>query len=67
MKLKTWVKRWAVSEKRSGLVDFYHVGRPYATSTTAQIGYDEFLRIFGIPLEPEKMYSLKVKGTARPS
>ncbi len=67
MKQKTWVKRWAVTPSMPGIVDFYHRARPRAVDSTAQMSYQQFMSIFGIPLEPERVYSLKVKGTARPS
>ena len=67
-KVKTWVKRWAAdNEDGSGLVDFYHSERARAVDGEAQMRYYEFFRIFGISLEPERVYSLKVKVTARPS
>lgn len=67
MKAKTWVKRWAVSESSSGLVNFYHNARARSVDSVAQMQYSTFLLIFGILLEPEKSYSLKVKATAMTS
>jgi hypothetical protein len=67
MKLKTWVKRWASdSEPLSGLVDFYHSERARAVDGSAQMHYSTFVKIFGIALEPERVYSLRTKATAKP-
>lgn len=67
MKQKTWVKRWAVQEEAdSGLVDFYHSKAARAVDGVAQMQYIEFLSMFGIPLEPERVYSLRINATARP-
>jgi hypothetical protein len=67
MKLKTWVKRWAVEreESLSGLVNFFHTERPRATDGVAQMRYSEFVQMFGIALEPERVYSLRIKATAK--
>ena len=65
MKPKIWVRRWAVTESSSGLVDFYPSAKARAVDGFAQMHYSAFLSIFRIPLEPEKVYSLRAKGTAR--
>ena len=67
MKKKTWAKRWASdSDPLSGLVDFYHSERAKAVDGVAQMQYREFLQMFGIALEPERVYSLRIKATAKP-
>lgn len=67
MKKKTWVKRWAVDKsENSGLVDLYHAKAARAVDGVAQMQYSVFLSMFGIPLEPERVYSLRINATARP-
>lgn len=68
---KVFVKRWAVRSPNHflcedhGLVNF--LSSPYTvTGILCQLHYEDFLTIFGIPLTPEVVYSLKVDGTARP-
>ena len=62
-KQKTWIKRWGGTD--APLVNFYHKRRLWATDSEAQMHYDEWLRLFGIPLEPEVVYSFRVKGTVK--
>ena len=64
MKTKTWIRRWGEYDTH-GLVDFFHTKRLWPTDSSAQMSYPEFLRLFGIPLEPTKVYSLKIKATAK--
>ena len=54
-----------MTESSSGLVDFYPSAKARAVDGFAQMHYSAFLSIFRIPLEPEKVYSLRAKGTAR--
>lgn len=68
---KVFVKRWAVrgpdhsGGEYHGLVNF--LLSPYTvTGVLCQLHYEDFLTIFGIPLTPEVVYSLRVDGTARP-
>lgn len=62
---RVFITRWAVRGEDQGLVDF-RAAPNSVVGVLAQMHYQEFLWIFGIPLSPEVIYELRVKGTTKP-